>query len=55
MNVNEFAEVPTETLLEAIRLLQEIQKAHPQSHPAWRMASEKLAPRFAEMARRSKH
>jgi len=50
----DFTATPTETLLEAIRLLMNIQKAHPQSHPAWRMASEKLAPRFAEMARRQK-
>jgi hypothetical protein len=52
--MNEFRNVPTETLLRAIELLQGIQKAHPPTHPAWIAASEKLAPRFAEMARRQK-
>lgn len=42
----------TAELVKEIRLLQNIQKSHAQSHPAWTMASKELAPRFAEMAKR---
>lgn len=44
----------TAELLKEIRLLQNIQKSLHHSHPEWQKASDKLAPRFAEMARRVK-
>lgn len=42
----------TAEILERIRLLQNIQKAHPQTHPEWRKASERLAVLYAAMAAR---
>ncbi len=45
----------TATILKEIRLLQNIQKAHPQSHPEWKKASERLNERYAEMARRQQN
>jgi hypothetical protein len=42
----------TKELMREIELLQNIQKQHPQQSMAWRFASRKLAPLFAEMARR---
>jgi hypothetical protein len=42
----------TDSILDEIRLLQNIQKAHPQSHPEWKKASGKLAELYEEMARR---
>ncbi len=42
----------TAELVKEIQLLQNIQKTLHHSHPEWKKASEQLAPRFAEMARR---
>ena len=42
----------TTEILERIRLLQNIQKTHPQWHPEWRKASEKLHVLYAAMAKR---
>lgn len=42
----------TDKLLQEIEVLQRVQKKYPTTHPAWRVASERLSPRFMEMARR---
>ena len=42
----------TAEILREIEQLQEIQKTHAPSTPAWQTASELLAPLFAEMAKR---
>jgi hypothetical protein len=44
------ATMTTESLLARIAELQNIQKTHSSKTPAWRTASELLAPCFAEMA-----
>ena len=44
----------TPDLLETIGRLQNIQKAHPPTHPEWIKASTHLQPLFREMARRQK-
>lgn len=42
----------TPALLARINALQQIQKTHSSKSPAWKRASELLAPCFTEMARR---
>lgn len=44
--------LPTPALLLRIESLQEIQKTHPSTDPAWHTASKLLQPCFAEMAKR---
>ena len=41
-------------LVHEIKMLQGIQKSHPQWHPEWKKASKRLQARYEEMARRVK-
>ena len=49
MSVKDYS---TGLLVHEIKMLQGIQKSHPQWHPEWKKASKRLAARYEEMARR---